>query len=80
MCKASAGQRGEPFNKVQVVVGGNDRYVPHVGREKRELGLDIDTGPVPPEQGIDGKAVAEIMDPRQAVFMGEDSGPSEKIV
>jgi hypothetical protein len=65
---------------VQIVVGGNDRYVSHVGREERELGLDIDTGPVPSEQGINGEAVSKIMYPRQAAFGGEDPSPSEKIV
>ncbi len=74
---------GEPFTRrgpewldeVQVVMSGHSRAVPQVGRQHWQFGLDVGSGPIPSQQGIDGEAVAEIVNPRWLAVWRADAAP-----
>jgi hypothetical protein len=55
-----AGERGKWLDELQVVLRRDDRYVPHVGRQQRQLDVDVGTGAVPAQQRLNRKGVAFI--------------------
>ena len=55
----AAARRGS--TKEQVVGSGDDRHVAHVRGEQRELRLHVDPGPIPAEEGVDRKRVAQVV-------------------
>src|SRR5262245_24271488 len=42
----------------------------HIGGQERQLRLDIDARSIPAKYGVDGKAVAKIMNPRRPSIRG----------
>lgn len=71
--KAFAGGAPERFDEVQVVVREQRRAMPHVSRQQWQLVPNIKASPVPPQQGVYGEAVPEIMNPRQLPFRSADA-------
>ena len=56
------------FNKREVVLSRSDRHVPHVGLEDRKFCLDVDVGPVPTQQRVNGESMAIVLDSGQATI------------
>jgi hypothetical protein len=52
-----AGRGADWFDEVQVMMRRHDRTVTQVGRQQRQLCLNIGAGSVPAQQGIDSEAV-----------------------
>jgi hypothetical protein len=46
--------------------------VTHVGRQPGQLGLDIEALAVPAQQGLDGKSVPQVMNPRRPAVRRAD--------
>ena len=63
--KSGAGEGAERFYKVQIVVGGCDADVTHVGRQKRQFRLHFNARSIPSKHRVNGKAVTKIMNPWQ---------------
>ena len=73
-----AGGGAERFDEVQVIMGRYRGAVPQVGRQQRQLGFDIGSGPVPAQQGIHSKGMAKVVDPRQLAFRSNDAACSKE--
>ena len=52
---------GNLGNEVQVVSGGDDRDVTEIHRQLRKLGLHVDAGPIPAQECLHGKGMAQVM-------------------
>jgi hypothetical protein len=51
------GERGQRLDELQVILRRDDGDVSHVGRQQRQLGIDIGAGAVPSQQRLDRKGV-----------------------
>ena len=60
------GQRHQLRDGGQVPVGVGRADVAEVGGQHGDVLVDVSAGAVPADQGVDGKAVSQIMDPRAA--------------
>ena len=78
MGKEVAGAPGQGLHEREVVLGRDDRDMPHVCCEGRELGLHIDPGPVPAQQGIVGKAMPHVVNSWKLSRAGTDPGALEQ--
>jgi hypothetical protein len=65
ICKPLAGERSKRFDKVQIVMSGEDGHMSQVGCQKGQFRFQIRTLPVPAKQGVYSEAVTPVMDSGQ---------------
>ena len=70
---AGGGAGQQLGDRGQVPVGRARFAVAEVGRQRRDLGLHVLTGPVPAQQGPDGEGVAEVVQPGPPRRVGSDA-------
>src|SRR5260370_10315757 len=66
--EALAGEGSEGLDKVQIVVGGADVDMAHVGRKQGQFRLHVNAGAVPTKQGVNREAVPKVMNAWQTTI------------
>jgi len=71
--------QGEGLEEGEIVLGGDDRHVPHVGSERGKLGLHVDAGAVPPQERLVGKCVPQVVDMGKLARCGLEVSAAEEL-
>jgi hypothetical protein len=53
--------------------------VSQIGRQRRDLGLDVVLGAIPVQQGLDGEGMTQVVQPRRVRCVGADSGGGDEL-
>ena len=78
-CLAAGSGQGEQFRgRRQVPVGAGRLAVTQIGRQRRDLRLDVFPGAIPAQQGPDGKGVSELVDSWPVRSVEADAGGSTR--
>ena len=70
---------GDGLKEGEVVLGGDNGNMAHVGAEGRQAHLDVDTGSIPAKEGMNREREPEVMDSWEAAVGGPDPRPAEEL-
>ena len=74
-----AGVLREGVQDREVVLGGEDRDVAHVGGQRRQPRLHIGASAVPAQQGMECEGEAQVVDSWQTAVGGANAGDPEQV-